>query len=83
MTPAEVLKRVMLARTPTIATEDALTVAKLHDLVIAWTLAKQAFARHPHGPERSLGVASWATRSLVGAGLELPSYVVARIPLQR
>lgn len=51
MTPAEVLKRVMLARTPPINTDDALTVAKLHDLVIAWAVAKQAFTRHPHGSE--------------------------------
>lgn len=33
VTPAELRRRILLARTPTIASEDALTVAKLHDLV--------------------------------------------------
>lgn len=51
MTPVEILQRVMHARTPTIATDDALTVAQLHDLVIAWALAKEAYRRHPHAHE--------------------------------
>lgn len=39
----ELKQRIVLARTPTIASEDALTVAKLHDLVIAWTVALENY----------------------------------------
>lgn len=34
MTTKELVERITLARTPTIATEDALTVAALHDKII-------------------------------------------------
>jgi len=47
----ELRQRILLARTPTIATEDALTVARLHDLVIEWALAKRAYVKHPHATE--------------------------------
>lgn len=40
--PAELLQRITRARTPSIATEDALTVAKLHDLVIEFVCAADA-----------------------------------------
>jgi hypothetical protein len=47
----ELRRRVLLARTPTIATEDALTVARLHDLIIEWATAKAAYRKHPHAGE--------------------------------
>lgn len=47
----ELRRRVLLARTPTIATEDALTVARLHDLIIEWARAKAAYRKHPHAGE--------------------------------
>jgi len=49
----ELRQRVIRARTPTIATEDALTVARLHDLIIEWATAKDAYRKHPHARELS------------------------------
>lgn len=58
MTIEEIYQRVVLARTPTVATEDALTVAKLHDIVVEFVLAERALERIP------LDVASWRARDL-------------------
>lgn len=57
LTPAGLLQRIKLARTPSIATDDAYTVAKLHDVVIEYVVAKQ---RHLATVER------WRARRLYG-----------------
>ncbi len=38
--PEEVHRRVMLARTPAVMTDDALTVAQLHDLIVEFVRAE-------------------------------------------
>lgn len=49
LTPEEILRRIKLARYPAIATDDAYTVAKLHDLVIEFVRAeREATASRVH-----------------------------------
>lgn len=52
MTIDELRRRIELARTPSIATEDALTVALLHDLIIEWSTARAELYAAP--PPRTL-----------------------------
>lgn len=51
----ELRRRVVLSRTPAVCTEDALTVAKLHDAVCAYVRARDELPFPPsyNGDERS------------------------------